>query len=203
MIIEACVESFDEAIAAAKSGATHLELCSDLHLDGLTPSLDLTLKIIEAIDIPVKVMIRNRSGNFVYSDHDFHVMNRQIKSFKELPIAGYVFGALTANGDLDIKRISKWNQLVGTTPICIHKCIDLVDDKEAALRSLKQFKNVTQVLSSGGEATAMEGKDCLNRMIEVAGEDIQIIAAGKVTRDNLKEHQDLIDGSAFHGRRIV
>ncbi len=203
MIIEACVESFDEAIRAAKAGADQLELCSDLHLDGLTPSLELTEKVLTSVDIPVKVMIRNRAGNFVYSSSDVQIMNQQIHSFQELNIAGFVLGALTANGELDIKRISKWNQFVGDIPICIHKCIDLVEDKVAAIGALKQFKNIKQVLSSGGEATAMEGRDVLNQMIKTAGDQIQIIAAGKITRDNLMEHQKLIQGTGFHGRRIV
>ena len=68
--LEACVETLEEAILAERNGANRLELCSRLDLDGLTPNLNLTKKIMEKISIPIKVMIRERGGNFVYSDDE-------------------------------------------------------------------------------------------------------------------------------------
>ncbi len=37
-LIEVCVDTFSDALAAESKGANRIELCSHLSLDGLTPS---------------------------------------------------------------------------------------------------------------------------------------------------------------------
>ena len=54
IIKEACVETLDEAIFAQNKGADRIELCSDLALDGLTPSKKPFLKVLNHISIPIK-----------------------------------------------------------------------------------------------------------------------------------------------------
>ena len=51
--LEACVETLEEAILAERNGANRLELCSRLDLDGLTPNLNLTKKIMSLNLVPV------------------------------------------------------------------------------------------------------------------------------------------------------
>jgi copper homeostasis protein len=65
LILEACVETLEEAIKAEENGACRLELCSRLDLDGLTPDIELTKQVLEKVSIPIKVMIRPRGGDFV------------------------------------------------------------------------------------------------------------------------------------------
>ena len=38
ILLEACVETLDEALLAQKKGADRVEICSRLDLDGLTPN---------------------------------------------------------------------------------------------------------------------------------------------------------------------
>ena len=64
IIKEACVEGCEEAIQAKIMGADRIELCSSLHEDGLTPERKTMTSVLEAINIPVKIMIRPRPGNF-------------------------------------------------------------------------------------------------------------------------------------------
>ena len=85
LILEACVESCDEAILAEKNGANRLELCSHLDLDGLTPDFDLTKQVLEKVNIPVKVMVRPRAGDFVYTDMELQKMQAEIDQFKNTP----------------------------------------------------------------------------------------------------------------------
>ena len=68
LIKEACVETVEQAIKAEKNGADQIELCSRLDLDGLTPDFDVIRKVLSLIKIPVKVMIRCRSGNFYFNE---------------------------------------------------------------------------------------------------------------------------------------
>ena len=47
MIIEVCAESYEYALIAEKAGADRVELCKDLHLDGLTPDYESTKRTID------------------------------------------------------------------------------------------------------------------------------------------------------------
>ena len=90
MILEACIESVSQAIKAEKSGANRIELCSDLHLDGLTPSEALYQEVRKSIQLPIHVMIRPREGGFTYSYSEFQEMKNSIRKFKELNADGLV-----------------------------------------------------------------------------------------------------------------
>ena len=71
---EACVDSYNAAFNAERLGADRLELCSNLGLDGLTPSKKLIEKSIKNISIPLKIMIRPRKGNFIYNQNEINQM---------------------------------------------------------------------------------------------------------------------------------
>ena len=92
MLKEVCVETLQEAVLAEKLGANRIELCSDLHLDGLTPSFELMKQACSVLKIPVMVMIRPRAGNFVYAQEEISRMKSEIDLAKEAGAAGVVFG---------------------------------------------------------------------------------------------------------------
>ena len=68
MIIEVCAESYEYAEKAEKAGADRIELCKNLHLDGLTPDYKTAKKTIDNLNIPVYILIRPRQGDFNYSE---------------------------------------------------------------------------------------------------------------------------------------
>jgi copper homeostasis protein len=68
---------------------------------------------------------------------------------------------------------------------------------------LKEIGGIKRILTSGGKPTALEGQETIRKMIEVAGEQITILVAGKVTNQNVEEIQNLTGAIEFHGRRIV
>ena len=84
MIIEVCAESYEYAVKAEKAGADRIELCKDLHLDGLTPDYECAKKTIDSLNIPVFILIRPRAGDFIYSDEEFELMKQDIVKFKEM-----------------------------------------------------------------------------------------------------------------------
>ena len=192
-----------EAIEAYANGADQLELCSHLEEDGLTPDYELVQDVVEAVDIPVKVMIRSRGGNFVYTSEELNVMCVQLKALIELPIAGIVVGALTPDNKLDMPTIRALCATAENLDATIHKCIDEIDDYASAINSLKSIPNVKCILTSGTKKTAEEGKQILKEMMKLASPEIQIIPAGKILASNLENLDAYIGATIYHGRRVV
>ncbi|MFZ5939404.1 MAG: copper homeostasis protein CutC, partial [Bacteroidota bacterium] len=87
--------------------------------------------------------------------------------------------------------------------VTVHRVIDRTGDPLAELASLLRIKGVGSVLSSGGRATAEEGAGILQQMVQLAGERIEVIAAGKITPENLHRLHGMIQAPAYHGRKIV
>jgi copper homeostasis protein len=203
MIREACVETLDEAILAEKQGADRLELCSDLKDDGLTPDLDLLKQVLRTVNIPIKVMIRPRPGNFVYSEQEVKDMFQSIKLMKELGISGFVFGALRENREMDLDLIYRLSKIASPIHCTIHKAIDETPDILRSTEDLMKLETIHSILTSGGAETAIEGQDLIKEMINLAGESIEIIAAGKIRSNNLDHVHSLIGAKAYHGRKIV
>ena len=54
IILEACVETYQEAEKAEKNGANRIELCSHLDLDGLTPDKELIQDVVSQLNILYK-----------------------------------------------------------------------------------------------------------------------------------------------------
>ncbi|KAF5388520.1 hypothetical protein D9757_004690 [Collybiopsis confluens] len=116
ILFEICIDSVESALNAVHGGASRLELCGNLGVGGgTTPSLGLFKTVHKAIkpyNIPVMVMIRPRTGDFLYSDADMEVMLEDIRAFKELDVQGFVFGVLTREGRVDVERtrmcVSGW-----------------------------------------------------------------------------------------------
>jgi len=201
--IEACVETTAEAVAAQKEGAHQIELCSQLDLDGLTPDITMTQKILHQLSIPVKVMIRPRSGNFIYDKAEVDQMYHAISEFKKLPIFGVVIGALTKENRLNVPLIKSLVRAAVPLNVTIHKAIDTSSHPLTDLKLLKKIPGVNSLLSSGGAPTALEGKNLLKAMIEEASGEITIIAAGKITLTNLPQIHQEVGAKAYHGRQIV
>ena len=203
MIKEACVETFEEAISAEKKGADRIELCADLHLDGLTPSFELMQRTCSTLKIPVMVMIRPRGGGFVYSEEEINQMKTDIDKAKKAGVAGVVFGLLTPENQIDIENTRNLAKYAQPLPVTFHKAIDLVENPVEGAKILSGIPGITRILTSGGETTAKEGADVIRKMIEAAAGKIVILTAGKVTRENLEEIEKITGGTEFHGKKIV
>lgn len=79
MIIEICCTSLPSFQSAIKGGASRLELCENLLEDGLTPSSGFLKDVLDQTPIPVHVLIRPRSGNFVYTPEEVKTIAVQMK----------------------------------------------------------------------------------------------------------------------------
>lgn len=203
MIKEACVETFEQAMLAEKKGADRIELCSELSVGGLTPAAELMKKTCSVLKIPVMVMIRPRAGNFHYSEEEISQMKQEIDMAKKAGAAGVVFGLLTSKNQIDIENTHILADYATPLPVTFHKAIDELENPADGVPVLKNIRGITRILTSGGKATADEGAEVIRKMREAAGENLTIVAAGKITDKNVNQIRQLTQVSEFHGKQIV
>lgn len=203
LILEACVETIEEAMLAQQKGADRIELCADLSQDGLTPSHEMAEWCFKHLTIPVMVMIRPRGGDFVYTEQEIRQMEKEIDYFKDSGAAGLVFGLLTPDNRIDVVNTQRLLNLAFPMQVTFHKAIDSTTNLLGSLDQLKNMKGITRVLTSGGMDTAWNGREMIKQMNQLAGKAISIIAAGKVTPQNFSDIAAYTGVRELHGKRIV
>ena len=196
MIIEVCAESYEYAIKAEMAGAHRIELCKDLHLDGLTPNYLSAKKTINKLSIPVFILIRPRDGNFVYSDDEFELMKDDISKFKEMGCKGIVSGILNSNKTIDIQRTKQLVKLSKPIEFTFHRAFDMVTDPQKELENLIEL-GVERVLTSGQKITALKGLKLLKELKVISKNRIKIMPGGGIKRSNILNFKsfDEIHGS--------
>ena len=199
ILIEAAVESLDDALSAVDGGADRLELCLRLDLGGTTPDRELIESVLDRVDQPVLAMIRPRGGSFTYSARELARMVADIAMASELGVAGVVLGVLDAEHRVDVAAMRTLMDAAGELPVTFHRAIDRTPDVLAALDAVAPL-GVARVLTSGGAPTAREGTDTLAALVERAGDRLRIVAAGGVRAHNVREIVERTGVSEVHAR---
>jgi copper homeostasis protein len=204
LILEACVGNINQAIHAVNLGANRLEICENLRVGGTTPSygtLQTAKDLLEDTDIVA--MIRPRGGDFVYSDLEMVVMEKDIQMCKNLRIEAVAIGILNEYHEIDYENVYRMVKFAGFLNVVFHKAIDMVEKPYKEIRKLADV-GVTRILTSGGEKRAVDGIDTINRMVDEGDKyGIEIVVAGGVTKQNLNILKAETIANAFHGKKIV
>jgi copper homeostasis protein len=199
MLIEICANSFESAKIAQESGANRIELCTDLSVGGLTPSHALIEKVISELSIPVHVLIRPRSGDFVYSETEIDGMLSDIGYCKELGCAGIVSGVLTVENTIDVTLTKVLIKASGGMEFTFHRAFDLLTGTDD-LDSLIEL-GVTRLLSSGQKVRAIEGIEMLKKLKDLSQGKLQIMPGSGINSQNAQEFKnagfDMIHFSAI------
>jgi copper homeostasis protein len=184
MIVEAYVDQLETALAAERNGAGRLELCGPGE-GGLTPSVELLRAVLEAVRIPVHVMIRPRTGDFIYTDAECVAMRDGVAMAKASGAAGVVFGITHADGVLDVTRMAELVDLARPLRVGIHRAFDRAPDPDAALDQVLAL-GIDLVLTSGHASSAEEGIPTLARLHRHAAGRTVILAGGGVRAPNVQ-----------------
>ncbi len=169
-LVEICVTSVEDAIAAQAGGADRIELCADLAVGGITPSAGTISLACERLSIPVNVMIRARGGDFTISPLEYEIMARDIEFAKGCGAGGIVFGVLLPDGSLDEAATEQLVALSVPLPVTFHKAFDLVPDPFKTLERLGAL-GVERLLTSGGlNATHVAQKSSVERLARMTEE---------------------------------
>lgn len=197
-VLEVCVDSVESAIAAAKGGATRLELCANLIIGGTTPSVALFDAVRAAVDIPINVLIRPRFGDFLYTDAEYDIMCREIVLFATRGANAVVIGALNADGTLDKEKMRGMIAAAGGIRVTMHRAFDVCRDAFATLEEALEL-GVDTILTSGQKANAWEGRELIGKLMEKAGERADILVGAGVSAAMIADfRREYPAAHAFH-----
>ena len=183
-LLEVCVDSYESAVRAAGAGADRLELCGCLQVGGISPSPWLIRQVVEAVDIPVNVLLRPRFGDFCFTKEEKAVLLQEAAFCAEAGAAGIVIGALTPEGELDADHLRECLTLAPGMANTLHRCFDVCRDPFAALETAKELGFAT-ILTSGQQKTAPEGAALLAQLRERAG-SLTLMAGSGVSPKNIR-----------------
>jgi len=197
-IFELCVETLPAAQAAELGGADRIELCDRLDIGGVTPGEKLISATIQALSIPVHVLIRPRGGDFAYSAAEFEQIRLQVHRIKQLGAAGVALGVLLTDGRVDEVRSRELVELARPMKVTFHRAFDRTPDMSEALEAVIRA-GADCLLTSGGAPNVLEGVKQLKTLGLQAGDRIQIMAGGGLRLASMVEVLEQTGLRCLHG----
>ena len=197
--VEICVDSVESAYNAYLGGADRIELCSSLIEGGLTPSIGTIIEVLRcAPNIDVHIMLRPRSGDFFYNQHEMNVILNdidqiiQLKESQKYPnLKGIVSGFLDIFGNIDTKKLSLCLDKIKEKELefTYHRAFDLSVDAIKSLKTCIKF-GVHRILTSGLQPNVIEGLECIHSMIKYKNDnypdsELKIAIGGGVKLENI------------------
>ncbi|ESQ89672.1 hypothetical protein ABAC460_12450 [Asticcacaulis sp. AC460] len=188
--LEVCVDTTEGLEIAARHGADRIELCASLTVGGLTPSTGM-MRLATTYATPVRVMIRPRQGDFIYSEAEIGMMLHDIDAAADFGLDGVVIGANTPSGELDgdvMERLAS-RAKAGGLKVTLHRAFDIAPNLHAALATA-QALGIDSILTSGGATDAMKGADAIRGLVaavEHSATPIELIAGVGLTTDNVRD----------------
>ena len=216
-ILEVCADSVESALSAKAGGATRLELCANLVIGGTTPGYELFEQVKKETGLPIRVLIRPRFGDFLYSEYEYQQMLCDVRHFAEAGAEGVVIGSLNADGTLNEVQMRGLARAAGGCGITLHRAFDVCEDPFAALQKAAEL-GVDTILTSGQEAGCMQGRELIRQLVRAAEHgawdgretsaaqrQMTILVGAGVVSSNIKEIAMTTGAHAFHmsGKKLM
>lgn len=200
--LEICVDNPQSLLNSIAGGADRIELCGPLNVGGTTPSMGFIEWACEHTTIPMRIMIRNRGGDFYYDAHDMATMVADVTSLPNHPmIEGIVFGALNKDNTLNqsaFATIKDATQKVGNLAFTCHRAFDIAPDYNHSFGVLNDI-GVDTVLTSGLKDEAIKATHTLRAMTDCCGNTAVMTCGGfKPTADDTHKLMTECPAPWFH-----
>ncbi|MEK5202636.1 copper homeostasis protein CutC [Bacillus sp. FSL R10-2789] len=194
-VIATCLEDVKRI---EKAGGNRIELISSYTEGGLTPSYAFIKKAVDAVQIPVHVMIRPHAKSFTYTEEEIEMMKEDIVVAQNLGAAGVVLGVLNEQNEVDEEKLVDLLSVVDGINVTYHRAIDDTENPVEAMKVLKKFNKVTHVLTSGGQGNVVDNIPVLAAMQKENEGNIQLVVGSGVTKKNVKQLLDETGISQAH-----
>lgn len=195
--IEIATTDFSTTQAAISGGAGRIELCAALTEGGTTPSFGIIKQCRESFSIALFPIIRARSGDFLYTEEEFHIMKQDALLCKQIGCEGVVLGFLKRDGTINLEWTQAIIDLVYPLEVTFHRAFDRCRDPFEALENLVQI-GCTRILTSGQKRTAPEGAEMIKQLVQASDGRIGIMPGSGVRKENIKELAERTGATEFH-----
>jgi copper homeostasis protein len=185
-ILEVIACSLADAIAARDGGADRLEIVRDLKRGGLTPSLELVQEIKAAVDLPLRVMLRESESFAVSGAEEIEHLCRDAEHLAAIGVDGLVLGFLK-DAHVDVALTQRVLALAPMMKATFHHAFEAANDKLLALKQIKTIAQVDRILSSGGVGDLSARVQRLRLYEQHSSPEITILAGGVVDADAILE----------------
>jgi|SRR5690242_2348237 copper homeostasis protein len=183
-LLEVAASSLTSALAAQAGGAGRVELCGQLADGGVTPSYGLVAAARDRLQIPLYVLVRSRSGDFLYDEAEFELMQRDIEACVRLGCDGVVIGALDADAGVDLAGCRALVAAAGGLGVTFHRAFDAARDPARALEDVIAL-GCERVLTSGGHRSALDGAAHIAALVQQAAGRVRIMAGAGIRPENV------------------
>ena len=136
MKIEVCINRLEDIPLLQSLAVDRIELCVELACGGLTPSLAMVEQALAISTLPIHVLVRPRSGHFIYSEATLFEMKKTIAQLQDLGVAGIVTGTLTQERKLPLSILKSFRSIVNKGELYFHRAFDEVNAPAKALEDL-------------------------------------------------------------------
>ncbi len=166
-------------------GGDRIELISAFSEGGLTPSYGMIEKVVEAVNIPVNVMVRPHAKSFVYTKEEIEIMKKDIAIVKELGANGVVLGTLNEKGEICEELLQELLAACDGLEVTFHRAMDELSDPVEGIRLLSKYPQIKTVLTSGGKGAISQNGLILREMMKNTGH-IQVMLGGGLSLENIR-----------------
>ena len=188
-LLEVIACSVADAIEAQGGGAGRLEIIRDFQRGGLTPPLELVKDILNAVKLPVRVMLREGDRYEIAGEAareaECEKLCRAATQFSELQVDGVVLGFLRKR-EIDVQLTERVLSYAPNLSATFHHAFEETADPITAIRALKGLRQVDRILTSGGKGNWQEKSERLSRYRKEAGPEIEILAGGGMDHQSIR-----------------
>jgi len=178
-ILEVIALTADDALAAQDGGADRIELVTDMAQDGLTPDVATFAAIRAAVDLPVRVMLRDTSG---YALRNPTGLTAAATALRQAGADQFVLGFLDARGAVDVAALTVLIEAIEGSPWTFHRAFDHAADRRSAWRALHGLPGLDFVLTAGAPGTVADG---IGTLAAEVGSGPRILAGGGLRRSQV------------------
>lgn len=220
LLKEFCAENMTLVPAAVAAGAQRIELCDNLAVGGTSPSYGVikgAASFARTHDVRVMVMVRPRSGSFIYDEREARIMRDDIACARKLGVFGVVLGCLKHD---ETGRLVPDEELVkqlvdaakgsetAAEPLAItfHMAFDeLAEDEQLKAIDTLASLGVERILTHGGPLSTpiRDNVGRLQTLIAHAGTRLTILPGGGISWENAELITRMLDVHEVHGSKVV
>jgi len=202
LVLEVIVCSVADAIEAEQGGAKRLEIIRDFARGGMTPDREFVREVMNAVSVPVRVMLRESEDYRVTNEHEIEQLCACARELAALEVDGLVLGFIR-DEQIDVELTKRVLSCAPGLKATFHHAFEEIGDVPEAIEKLKTLGQIDRILTAGGRGDWPRKIERLGSYQRTAHPEIKILAGGGFDIQQLREIRANTGISEFHVGRAA